>query len=377
MTSEKWALRQANLNDVNALLRIEAACFDMDRLNKRQFKWMIEKAHAHLTIAEHQQEIIGYSLILFHRGTSLARLYSLAIAESVRGKGLADVLMEEAERTGRAHNCIYMRLEVHPHNIGAITLYERHGYYSFGQLVDYYEDHSDALRYEKRIATLPEAAPRNIPFYPQSMAFTCGPACLIMAMQAHSESHEVVPDHARRRLEIQLWREATTIFMTSGHGGCSPQGLALSAWRNGFGVELIISQTTPLFLDGVRKLEKKQVIQLVHDDFMAQIQQTKMQIRHQALDIKALKAAIKRGGVPLILISSYRFNRSKAPHWVVLASADEHFIYLHDPDIDPDEHRTAADNMYIPVDYAQFERMTHFGQARAQAAVIVYPQRQE
>ena len=34
--------------------------------------------------------------------------------------------------------------------------------------------------------------------------------------------------------EMQLWREATTIFMAAGHGGCSGQGLALAATRRGF-----------------------------------------------------------------------------------------------------------------------------------------------
>ena len=32
-----------------------------------------------------------------------------------------------------------------------------------------------------------------------------------------------------RTLELRVWREATTIFMTSGHGGCGPDGLALAA----------------------------------------------------------------------------------------------------------------------------------------------------
>ncbi len=369
-----WNLRRATLTDINDLVALEQSCFDMDRLSKRQFKWMIEKAHADLIVAEIDQQIMAYALVLFHRGTSLARLYSIAISANTHGKGLSDALMDEVERVGREHNCIYMRLEVHPNNLRAIKLYERHNYYRFGQLVDYYEDHSDALRFEKRIHILPENVPHDVPFYPQSMAFTCGPASLIMAMQAH-QGKDQVKDKSQRQLEIQLWREATTIYMTSGHGGCSPQGLALAAWNRGFGVELIVSQKEPLFLDGVRKAEKKEVMEFVHDDFTAQIKKTAIKVQYQGLVISTLLESIEADGISLILISSYRFNRSKAPHWVVLAAADSHFIYLHDPDVDIEEHRTAADNMYIPVDYAQFERMTRFGQARSQAAVIVYPKR--
>jgi hypothetical protein len=51
----------------------------------------------------------------------------------------------------------------------------------------------------------------------------------MMAMKALDPAMEL-----NRTLELRLWREATTIFMTSGHGGCGPYGLALSAYRRGF-----------------------------------------------------------------------------------------------------------------------------------------------
>src|SRR3546814_2094248 len=44
-----------------------------------------------------------------------------------------------------------------------------------------------------------------------------------------------------RALEIRIWREATTIFMTSGHGGCDPYGLAVAANRRGFHAKVYVS----------------------------------------------------------------------------------------------------------------------------------------
>jgi len=44
-----------------------------------------------------------------------------------------------------------------------------------------------------------------------------------------------------RRLELRLWREAASIVMASGHGGCGSFGLALSAHRRGFGAALFIA----------------------------------------------------------------------------------------------------------------------------------------
>ena len=45
----------------------------------------------------------------------------------------------------------------------------------------------------------------------------------MMAMAALKPEQEM-----SRRVELQIWREATTVFMTTGHGGCSAHGLALA-----------------------------------------------------------------------------------------------------------------------------------------------------
>jgi hypothetical protein len=60
----------------------------------------------------------------------------------------------------------------------------------------------------------PPRAPAPVPFYGQTLEFTCGPAALMMAM-ARSARFAARPAH-----RIKLWRESTTIYMTSGHGGC-------------------------------------------------------------------------------------------------------------------------------------------------------------
>jgi threonine dehydratase len=48
-------------------------------------------------------------------------------------------------------------------------------------------------------------------------------------------------------LELDLWREATPIYRTSGHDGCHPLGLALSAPRCGFTAVVHMSKKTTLF----------------------------------------------------------------------------------------------------------------------------------
>ena len=158
------SFRVATLNDLPALVALEQHCFTTDRLSPRSFQWMISRAHAQLLVAENAGQLLGYALVLFHRGTSLARLYSLAIARPARGIGLGKQLLAHIEACAMAHDCAYLRLEVRTDNPGAIALYERSGYRRFALINDYYADHTDALRLEKSILRHPdEQAPSAIP----------------------------------------------------------------------------------------------------------------------------------------------------------------------------------------------------------------------
>lgn len=357
--------RLAVVDDLPALLTLEMHCFTTDRLTRRSFQWMITRAHGQLWVAEREGQLAGYALVLFHRGTSLARLYSIAIAPEARGGGLGKQLLQRIEACALEHDCAYLRLEVRTDNPAAIALYERNGYRRFALIHDYYEDHADALRLEKRILQHRDSRNIKVPYYRQTTDFTCGPACLLMAMGALQADRLL-----ERREELQLWREATTVFMTAGHGGCSPQGLALAAWRRGFKVRLQLSMTGPLFLDGVRDAHKKDVMRLVHDEFMAQLNDTDVdQVIGAAPDLPALLA---NGGQPLVLISSYRLTRSKSPHWVIVTDCDEDFVYLHDPDVDHSQHRQPMDCQHVPVSHGEFEKMCRFGRGKLRAAVVLY-----
>lgn len=360
-----------------ALTALEERCFATDRLSRRSFQRMVQRDTALLLLAEDAQfvaneskavnSLLGYCLVLFHRGTSLSRLYSIAVAPEARGRHVAERLLAEAEREAAQRARIFMRLEVHVHNTNAIRLYEKLGYKPFGVYHDYYEDHGDALRLQKRILPYPhDAEHRQIPFYSQTTEFSCGPACLMMAMAS------VTPHYLPNRSEeLRIWRDATTIFMTSGHGGCGPHGLALAAWRRGYRARVIVNQEGPLFLEGVRRQEKKSVLVQVHEDFMEDLARTDVEVITASADIQTLRDAIAAGDIPLMLISTWRFDQRKSPHWVAITAIDDRFVYIHDPDVDEKEHRSAFDNQYLPIELPTFARSMQFGQQRLRAAVIV------
>lgn len=362
-------IRPATIDDLARLVDLEGRAFVSDRLSRRSFRHLLTRGHAVTLVADGGERLRGYVIVLFRRGVSLARLYSIAVDPECRGFGIGQQLVVAAERAAEDEGCAEMRLEIRRDNPASIALFERHGYRRFGAYPAYYEDAMDAVRYHRYL--LPRLAPMlsAVPYYRQTLDFTCGPASLMMAMHCHDGR---IP--LERRLELCLWRESTTVFMTSGHGGCGPHGLALAASSRGFGVMVYTPQPGPMFLESVRSAEKRDVMRLVQEDFIDQLAQREVPIVGRAALVTDLERALERGGVPLVLISSYRLYREKVPHWVVVAGLDEHHVYIMDPYVDDDEvGRSATDSIHLPVARQEFERMSRYGRSAERAAVIVFP----
>lgn len=358
-------IRPAEKYDLSRLVELENFCFTQDRLSRRSFRHFLQHGKHCFLILEHEGVVIAYALALLHRGTQLARLYSIAVHPEYRGLKAAYRLLAACEKCCAERGRVAMRLEVRKDNAAAIALYEKTGYQRFGEYKDYYEDHSDALRLQKRIR-YPDARTllRPIPYYAQQTDFTCGPAALMMAMKS------LDPDYcASMREELRLWRESTTIYMMSGHGGCSPLGLALAAWQRGFQSEVWLSTRETPFLDSVRDTRKKQVIEQVHLDYLQQLTAQHVSIHYTDITQNDLENMLEKGQIPLVLISTYRFDHKKEPHWVVVSGVDAHFIYIHDPWIYASDHRFALDNQYLPIKRSNFERMSRFGQMRLRTAI--------
>lgn len=372
--SEKFSaslvrIRKAKVTDLPQLVELEKACFDYDQLSRRNFQWMIKKGHSLFLVLEYKSILIGYGLVLINRGTSLARLYSICTLKEFQGYGLASKVIGVLEtKAADDEDCAYLRLEVKENNKSAIKLYEKLGYHKFTEKEDYYDDGQSALCFEKRIRILKKTPRLNIPYYQQGTEFTCGPACLLMSMQTFNPKFEM--DLSK---ELQIWREATTIFMTSGHGGCGPHGLALSAWRRGFKSEMYLSHNNVLFIDSVRSQEKKKIIELVHKDFANKIAQTNIKVHKKKFTLLDLKEVLKKGGIPLVLITTYHFDNNRAPHWVVVTAFDEAFVYIHDPDqYNTSEYVGVTSRVHIPIPEEQFLKISRWGRVKLSAMVVIY-----
>ncbi|NUZ11283.1 peptidase C39 family protein [Pseudoalteromonas sp. McH1-7] len=359
-------LEKAVPQDLNDLSALEQQCFSADKLSRRQLKHYINFEHSLLLTAKLAGELVGYGLLWLHQGTRLARLYSLAVSPQHQGQGIARQLMSELETKAGEFGWLYVRLEVAKRNTSAIGLYKRMGYRVFGEYQNYYADQDDALRMQKCVRKLSkQAVLLPAPWYQQTTEFTCGPASLMMAMASIDSG--CMGDQI---LELQIWREATTIFMTAGHGGCHPFGLALAAERRGFAAEVAVNTSGLLFLDGVRSVQKKQIMTLVHEQFQQECEYRDIPIHQTDVQLAQVEKWLSQGSAVLALISTYRLNGKKAPHWVLITGIDELCLYLNDPDVE--DNQNPIDCQQVPIARADFEKMITFGASKLSALVVLH-----
>ena len=365
--TEALTFRRATLPDVSALTQLESRCFDSDRISSRSFRRFITEKRSDLVLVEHDGSVVGYFLLIYRRGTSLARLYSLAVDPDKRKRGIAELLMSAAEKAASARNCVLLRLEVRFDNLSAIRLYQKLNYHEFAVKHDFYEDHSDAICMQKQIIQFDSASVnRQVPYIAQTTPFTCGPACLLMVFN-YFKPNQFDPT----ALEIDIWREATTIFMTSGHGGCGPRGLALAAHQRGFQVDIYLNKEGPLFTDTVRSEVKKMILQRVHESYRQKVEQCGIAVHRAELGISSVKTLLESGALLVVLISTWQFDKSKAPHWVVVCAVDEHFVYINDPDTEDIPWLSPSERQYIPVEHSVFIKAFSYGKSRLKAAVVI------
>ncbi|MFG1495895.1 ribosomal protein S18-alanine N-acetyltransferase [Saccharospirillum sp. HFRX-1] len=357
--------RPATAADLDALIQLERDCFDSDRISPRSMRRFLKRNSPIFRLAEQDGEILGYGLLLCHKGTSLARLYSLAVSPRAQGQGLGRQLMTQLEQAAETAERRFIRLEVRTDNAAAIHLYQSQGYKIIGKRAGYYEDGGDALCLEKRLHPA-HPQPENLPFFSQTTPFTCGPAALMMALHHQDKQRPLNRDE-----EIQLWREATTVYMTTGLGGTSPFGLAAAAARRGFDVAVWASHLDVPFLSSVRSAHKRDLMTLVHESFLHDCAQLQVELAVKQLTLPDIRRLLDDGWALLVLISTWRLNRNKAPHWVWLVSMDDDHAYLNDPDTDEEYDRRDLDNLFMPVRLDELNALTRYGQQRYRASVMV------
>src|SRR5207249_11615291 len=230
----------------------------------------------------------------------------------------------------------------------------------------YYEDGGDALRFEKRLVLkLPDlkAPPR---YFHQTSEFTCGPACIMMALAWADRRFEPAP-----AFEFRLWREATTICMGAGPGGCEPFGMAVALARHGLKPELYVSRPAPYFLDTAKSTEKRRVMQLTQREFEREASALAIPSHLTPVTESVLMRALDAGSVAIVLVSGYHMVPRGKPHWIFAFGSDGAHVLVHDPAAVRDDQGMAVAAETYAVPWPAFERVLLLGRERLSAAIVI------
>ncbi|HEY4162507.1 MAG TPA: peptidase C39 family protein [Dongiaceae bacterium] len=201
---------------------------------------------------------------------------------------------------------------------------------------------------------------RKLPYYSQSLNFTCGPSSLMMAMKALDRRQPIDRAH-----EMQLWREANTVFMGDGHPGSSPYGLALAAWRRGFQAELWLSHRGSFLLGYQKQKPKRVVSDLIQREDEKLVKSARIPSKVRRWNVSDLASAIAVGAVPLVLVSTDLFHGDNGPHWVAISAVDAGNVYVNDPWITRSKRQTPTSQTARAASHADFMDMAIYDGERA------------
>ena len=175
----------------------------------------------------------------------------------------------------------------------------------------------------------------GIPFYRQHYDFTCGPACLMMAMKYLG--CDLRPG---KELEIDIWREANLVAVC----GTSRFGLAYSAAVRGFHARVTSNTGGIDFVDKFVPPLDGPAMQLLQEQFSerrTRCRKMGVRERQETITGKTIRDALFSNHVPLIVTNPLFYGGEDLPHWVVVTGIDDKFLYFSSPsDARPKKRKT-------------------------------------
>lgn len=141
-------LRQATHADAAAIVALEEH-FPSDRISPRSVRGFLRSASAQVWVAAERGEVLACLILLTRSNSRVARIYSVVVSASVRGRGLGARLVSLAEQWARKRGSVCISLEVREDNAPARALYAKLGYSEHAMLPGYYDDGAPGLRLRK------------------------------------------------------------------------------------------------------------------------------------------------------------------------------------------------------------------------------------
>jgi predicted double-glycine peptidase len=165
----------------------------------------------------------------------------------------------------------------------------------------------------------------EVPFYTQRLEFSCGAACLMMAMKYFDPSMKLTKD-----LEIDIWREANLVEDWSTCG----RGLAYSAAKRGFGARIVASVDDIPFREKILRTSPNanpEVLEFFFRDMQRRALALNVREERRKVTIKEILSVLAKKEVPIVLINARFLHRDDAPHWIIVRGCNRSEVFIHDP----------------------------------------------
>jgi len=366
----KIRIRKGAIRDLQSMVDLETRGFKADNFSSDQFKYLLTEANSTVLIIEYGKRVVGEAILLWRKGIKVARLYNIVIDPALQGAGLGTKLLKACENEAINRKRKVLSLEVRIDNINAIGFYKKHGFKVTEKLPGYYSGIASGVRMIKTLRSeLLKGIKFKVPYYAQTLDFTCGPASLMMAFKYFNPRLKL-----DQLFELELWREATLVFMTSGFGGTGPYGMAWAARKRGHRIKVVLSTKQTPFFSSVRKKYKRAIIKIIHDDFKKKAEKKGVKTEYADFTVEDIAREMKKGKLPVVLISTYHLHDDRAPHWVVITGFDSENVYFHDPyEKFYSKNRKLAENVKIPLD--KFRYMRRYGKNMYKCVIFIGPPR--
>jgi ribosomal protein S18 acetylase RimI-like enzyme len=144
--------RHYSPDDFAELYQIEELCFQVPFLfSRRTLRRMMENSPSVTWVAEDEGRLVGFAVVEFAERVDgkIAYIQTVEVLAQQRGHGVGGELLRRVEGSARAAGAGALWLHVDTQNIGAIRLYEAHGYSCVGRREDFYAKGRAGLIYRK------------------------------------------------------------------------------------------------------------------------------------------------------------------------------------------------------------------------------------
>ena len=148
------AVRRVRARDLERILEIEVATFDVDAYDRNLFAEYTRKCGDLFLVSLAGTKVVGYAIVC--RGgpaaANRADLVSIAVDPAVLGKGAGTALMDSILRRLRLRGIDRLVLTVKVTNARALAFYQRYGFRKLRRAPRYYEDGADGFILVRQIA---------------------------------------------------------------------------------------------------------------------------------------------------------------------------------------------------------------------------------